>query len=55
MQIGNPLYSFYNRRLLEKLQKGPLPRHVGVILDGNRRFAREMGYDDVADGHRAGA
>jgi short-chain Z-isoprenyl diphosphate synthase len=55
MRVSNPLYSFYNRRLLEKLQRGPLPGHVGVILDGNRRFAREMGYHDVSDGHRAGA
>jgi short-chain Z-isoprenyl diphosphate synthase len=30
------------------------PRHVGVILDGNRRWAKEAGLD-VAHGHRAGA
>ncbi len=55
MRQRNPLYSLYNRSLQEKLRGGPLPRHVGVILDGNRRFARQMGYDDVSEGHRAGA
>ncbi len=55
MRLRNPLYSLYNRTLQEKLRGGPLPRHVGVILDGNRRFARQMGYDDVSEGHRAGA
>ena len=33
----------------------PHPRHVGVIVDGNRRWAREMGYVDPNDGHRVGA
>ncbi len=32
-----------------------MPTHLGFILDGNRRYAREMGFDDVADGHREGA
>jgi short-chain Z-isoprenyl diphosphate synthase len=54
MPLLNPLYSFYNRALERKLRRGVLPRHVGVILDGNRRFARRMGYDDVSEGHRAG-
>src|SRR4029453_9666535 len=33
----------------------PSPHHVGVIVDGNRRWAREMGYVDPNDGHRVGA
>jgi short-chain Z-isoprenyl diphosphate synthase len=31
-----------------------LPKHVGVMLDGNRRWARAVG-QDAAHGHRAGA
>ena len=32
-----------------------MPRHVGVILDGNRRWARASGQSDVNTGHRRGA
>jgi short-chain Z-isoprenyl diphosphate synthase len=37
------------------LQGRSLPRHIGVLVDGNRRWARQFGYVDVNDGHRAGA
>jgi undecaprenyl diphosphate synthase len=32
-----------------------MPTHLGLILDGNRRYAKEMGFSDMADGHREGA
>ena len=32
-----------------------MPTHLGLILDGNRRYAKEMGLSDVTDGHREGA
>jgi short-chain Z-isoprenyl diphosphate synthase len=51
----NLLYRLYERRLKRELDKSvPVPRHVGVITDGNRRWAREFGAT-TADGHRAGA
>jgi undecaprenyl diphosphate synthase len=40
---------------LREIRKGALPAHVGLILDGNRRFALEKGFDDPVDGHREGA
>ncbi len=49
------LYRIYERRLVDELAGGPLPHHVGVILDGNRRFAREHGLADARAGHAAGA
>ena len=49
------VYRTYERRLEHEVRAGPLPRHVGVILDGNRRWAAAMGYPDVAEGHRRGA
>ena len=34
-------YPLYERHLLRAVSDPPLPNHVGVILDGNRRYARE--------------
>jgi short-chain Z-isoprenyl diphosphate synthase len=48
------LYRAYNRSLTKQLPAERLPRHVGVMLDGNRRWARERG-TDTTHGHRAGA
>ncbi len=51
----NLLYGAYERRLLHQLDGVELPRHIGVMCDGNRRWAREAGFDDVNHGHRVGA
>lgn len=48
-------YRIYEARLSRRIRGGPLPHHVGVILDGNRRWARATGYHDAAEGHRRGA
>lgn len=48
------MYGLYEKRLLRQAG-GEIPRHVGVMLDGNRRWAREAGFTDVNDGHRVGA
>jgi short-chain Z-isoprenyl diphosphate synthase len=48
------VYDFYEWRLNRQLAGTERPRHVGVMLDGNRRWAREAGFDDVSEGHRVG-
>ncbi len=48
-------YIAYERRVRRSLVGAPMPRHVGVILDGNRRWARATGAADVNTGHRKGA
>jgi len=53
--LGEAVYRLYERRLEKGLRGGALPRHVGVILDGNRRWARARGLGSVAEGHRHGA
>jgi short-chain Z-isoprenyl diphosphate synthase len=55
MGLADVAYRVYGRRLERELAGQPLPRHVGVILDGNRRYAREKGLPSVAHGHQAGA
>ena len=53
-RVANLVYSLYDKRLIQQAA-GNRPRHVGVMLDGNRRWAREAGFTDVNDGHRVGA
>ena len=48
------LYGFYARRLESALDHEQIPRHVGVILDGNRRWAKASGAPK-SRGWRAGA
>ena len=52
--LSDVVYSAYGRRLIQQAA-GRHPRHIAIMLDGNRRWAREAGFSDVADGHRAGA
>ncbi len=42
-------------RLLDRIKAGgDVPTHVGIIMDGNRRFAKELGLEDLGMGHVAG-
>ena len=56
-RLTEPLYRLYEMRLRQGLAqpKSELPRHIAVLCDGNRRWAREVGYSDVREGYRAGA
>ncbi|HEV8056081.1 MAG TPA: isoprenyl transferase [Nocardioidaceae bacterium] len=47
-------YGIYERRVERSLPMDRLPRHVGVIVDGNRRWAKALG-GDANTGHAAGA
>lgn len=49
------LYGLYTRRLRAQVHQGKPPRHVGMIIDGNRRWAKRHEATSVAEGHRAGA
>jgi short-chain Z-isoprenyl diphosphate synthase len=53
--IERPFYALYERSLRAESRAWTLPRHIGVILDGNRRWARAAGLGDVAAGHARGA
>ena len=48
------VYDVYERWLEAQVMNGPMPEHIGVILDGNRRWARMHGLKPWL-GHRAGA
>jgi short-chain Z-isoprenyl diphosphate synthase len=52
--VRDLLYGFYARRIAASLDPEQIPRHVGVILDGNRRWAKASGAPK-SRGWRAGA
>ena len=56
-RLKEPVYRLYEMRLRQGLakSKSELPRHIAVLCDGNRRWARELGYSDVSYGYRRGA
>src|SRR5882757_10366710 len=54
VSITDIAYSLYERRLLHQLTGKPIPAHVGVMCDGNRRAARAAGLEDMASGYRRG-
>lgn len=54
-RVRQPLLSVYERRLIQLADTERIPRHVAIICDGNRRWAREAGFEDVSHGHRVGA
>ncbi len=48
------VYKVYEEWLLDQVKKTEVPKHVGVILDGNRRWAAERSLSFI-EGHRRGA
>lgn len=48
------LYKIYEDRLVRSLDRTRLPRHLGIVLDGHRRYARQEGLPSYTDSYRAG-
>jgi tritrans,polycis-undecaprenyl-diphosphate synthase [geranylgeranyl-diphosphate specific] len=48
------VYTIYEKWLNEQIHSRELPNHIGVIMDGNRRFARSQDMVDW-EGHWSGA
>src|SRR5215813_13896248 len=53
--IATPFYRFYERWLNVQALEFRVPQHIGIIMDGNRRFARLLGASDLSLGHKLGA
>ncbi|MGY0058801.1 isoprenyl transferase [Streptomyces sp. LZ34] len=54
MKLRDLVYGLYARRVEGRLDHAQVPKHIGVILDGNRRWARAAG-GTAEQGHKAGA
>jgi tritrans,polycis-undecaprenyl-diphosphate synthase [geranylgeranyl-diphosphate specific] len=42
-KIGNIASEVYEQALMEEIKKNKVPHHLGIITDGNRRYARKVG------------
>ncbi len=54
MRIPSLLYRLYEPLLWAQIKSGPRPHHIGLIVDGNRRFAKVQGLASN-EGHNAGS
>lgn len=53
--VKRPFYAVYQRRLRAKAHTWTKPEHLGIIMDGNRRYARNAGFLRAVAGHSKGA
>ena len=51
--IASTAYQTYEKALLKEVKESDTPNHVAIIMDGNRRFAREIGLS-TSEGHIKG-
>ena len=51
--ISKKLSDFKDLKLLDETKQNPIPKHVAIIMDGNRRFAKDLGLKPEA-GHQIG-
>ncbi|WP_148686216.1 polyprenyl diphosphate synthase [Candidatus Nitrosocosmicus hydrocola] len=50
----NLIYRIYEKHLIKEINQFPFPQHIGIILDGNRRWSKIKDMDKVM-GHQMGA
>ena len=54
MRFRTPFYKLYESRIIRHIDPESLPVHIGVILDGHRRFAKAEGFDDYSRSYEVG-
>ncbi|WP_323736708.1 polyprenyl diphosphate synthase [Methanosphaera sp. ISO3-F5] len=54
MNLLQPLYSVYEWFISRNLDKDKMPKHVAIIMDGNRRYSKIQGNMSTIEGHKRG-
>lgn len=54
MSVLKPIYTVYEWYISRNLRPENMPRHVAIIMDGNRRFSKIQGNIDPIEGHKRG-
>lgn len=54
MILLQPLYSIYEWYISKNLEKDKMPKHVAIIMDGNRRYSKIQGNLSAIEGHKRG-
>jgi tritrans,polycis-undecaprenyl-diphosphate synthase [geranylgeranyl-diphosphate specific] len=54
MSSLKPLYSLYEWYISRNLRPENMPKHVAIIMDGNRRYSKIQGNLDAIEGHKMG-
>ncbi|MBE6485384.1 MAG: di-trans,poly-cis-decaprenylcistransferase [Methanosphaera stadtmanae] len=54
MLLLQPLYTIYEWYISRNLEKDKMPKHVAIIMDGNRRYSKLQGNMDAIEGHKRG-
>jgi tritrans,polycis-undecaprenyl-diphosphate synthase [geranylgeranyl-diphosphate specific] len=52
--ISDQAYSAYQNQLERDVRSQPMPKHIAIIMDGNRRFAKEVLGAGPKEGHKLG-
>jgi len=54
MSLLKPLYQLYEWHISRNLNPERMPKHIAIIMDGNRRFSKIQGNLNVITGHEIG-
>jgi undecaprenyl diphosphate synthase len=54
MSVLKPVYKAYEWYISRNLTPENMPKHVAIIMDGNRRFSKIQGNVDIIEGHKRG-
>ncbi len=54
MTALQPIYSLYEWMITRNLDKDKMPKHVAIIMDGNRRYSKTQGNIKAIEGHKKG-